>query len=93
MVLLFSSLVRGLLGVVGATLGLLLALALLGSFSVISSWSPTRLSGSMADFMQESRGDHWQAIAVTLVISIAACAIAVILFDRREPIGGSSARP
>ena len=93
MALLFSGLVRGVLGVVGATLGLLLGLALLGSFSFAASWSPTRLSGSMADFMRESPGDHWQAITVTLAVSVAACAIAVILFDRREPISGSSARP
>lgn len=93
MVLLFSSIVRGLLGVVGATLGLLLALALLGSFSFAASWSPTRLSGSMADFMRDAPGSHWQAIAATLAVSVAASIIAVILFDRREPISGGAARP
>lgn len=93
MVLLFSSLVRGVLGVAGATLGVLLALALLGSFSFAASWSPTRLSGGMADFMRESPGSHWQAIAATFAISVAACGLAVILFDRREPISCSSGRP
>jgi ABC-2 type transport system permease protein len=83
-VALFSSTLRGAIGVVGASITLLLALSLLGSLSAASSWMPTRLSGSGAAFIQGETGNIWRAIIVTSLATIAAISLAIYRFGNRE---------
>jgi ABC-2 type transport system permease protein len=80
----FASLVRGLAGVVGGSIALLLALGLLGSASSVSSWLPTRLAGSGAALLQHPFGDLWHAVIVSSIATFAALAFAVNRLGDRE---------
>ena len=80
----FTSAIRGVLGVVGASLALLLALALLGNLPAASSWLPTRLAASGADLVQHRAGDIWHAVVVSGIASVAALLVAVNRLGKRE---------
>jgi ABC-2 type transport system permease protein len=80
----FASTIRGVLGVVGASIALLLALALLGNLPAASSWLPTRLAASGADFVQHSAGNVWHAAVVTGVATVAALSLAVNRLGTRQ---------
>jgi ABC-2 type transport system permease protein len=83
-VVLFSSTLRGAIAVVGASIALLLALSLVGSLTAASSWMPTRLSGSGADFIRDAPGDIWHAIVVTMLATVVAVSLALYQFGNRE---------
>jgi ABC-2 type transport system permease protein len=76
-VLVFGSAIRGLLGVVGASIALLLALALLSNLSAVSFWLPTRLAGSEADLVKHTADGLWRAAIVTGVVTVAAISLGV----------------
>ena len=76
-VLVFSSAIRGLLGVVGASIALLLALALLGNLPAVSSWLPTKLAGSEADLVKHAADGIWRAAVITGVATVAAVSLGV----------------
>jgi ABC-2 type transport system permease protein len=80
----FTSAIRGVLGVVGGSIAFLLALALLGNLPSAFSWLPTRLAASGADLIQHPAGDVWHAIVVTAVASILALSFAVNRLGKRE---------
>jgi ABC-2 type transport system permease protein len=80
----FASVIRGVLGVVGASIGLLLGLALLGNLPSISDWLPTSLSGSSADLIQHAGGDLWKSAIVASVVAVAALGLAVHRFGMRQ---------
>jgi ABC-2 type transport system permease protein len=83
-VTLFASLIRSVLGVAGVSIGTMFALSLLGSFSFLRNWVPTRLSGSSADFILGTTSGLWQASAVTAIAAILAMTVALYRLDRRE---------
>jgi hypothetical protein len=72
------------LGAVGASIALLLAMALAGSITSLSSWVPTRLAGSAADLMRNHTAGVWHAILVAALASAVALAAAVVRLGRRE---------
>jgi ABC-2 type transport system permease protein len=80
----FTSAIRGVLGVVGASIALLLGLALLGNLPSASSWLPTRLAASGADIVQHSAGDVWHATVVACVATVVALSLAVNRFGKRQ---------
>jgi ABC-2 type transport system permease protein len=84
LVTLFASVIRNVLGVAGAAIGLLFILSLLGSFSAMKSWVPSRLSGSGADFVLHTTDGLWQAASVTVGATIAALVIAIYQLGNRE---------
>jgi len=79
----FTSAMRGVLGVVGGSIALLLALALLGNLPSAFSWLPTRLAASGADFVQHSAGDVWHGVVVSGVATVAALSLAVNRLGKR----------
>jgi ABC-2 type transport system permease protein len=83
-VLLFTSVCRSMLGVVGWAIAFLLALALLTNLGAIASWLPTRLAASVGDLVQGSPGDIWRALVVAGVGTALALAAGVHLLGRRE---------
>jgi len=82
-VALLTSAIRGVLGVVGASIALLLALNLPGSLSAVSSWLPIRLAASEADFLQHPAGTIWHAAVVSGVATVAALSLAVHRLGKR----------
>lgn len=83
-VTLFTSAIRGVLGVVGGSIALLLALGLLGNLPSAASWLPTRLAGSGADLVQHSAGGVWHAVVVSSLATVAALSLAVNRLGKRE---------
>lgn len=79
-----ASAIRGVLGVVGTSIGLLLGLGLLGNLPGASIRLPTRLAGSGADFIQHATDGIWQAIAVTVVAAGAAVVLATHRLGQRR---------
>lgn len=74
----FTSAIRGVLGVVGSTLALLLTLALLGSVRSISSWMPTRLAQGMAQLIRHNPASNtWHAAILTAVLIVALVSLTV----------------
>jgi ABC-2 type transport system permease protein len=84
-VALFTTVTRSVLGAVGASIALMLALALAGSVPALSSWVPTRLAGSAADLMRHTTAGVWHAVLVTALASVAALVVALVRIGRREP--------
>jgi len=80
----FTSVLRGVLSAVGASIAFLLGLSFLGSLTAASTWMPTRLSGSEAAFIQDATGNIWRAIVVTGLATIAAISLAISRFGNRE---------
>jgi len=80
----FASVVRGVVGVVGASVAFFLGLALVGSMASNVSWLPTRLAASGAALLDHPAGNLWQAVVVCSVASAAALGCAVVRFGRRE---------
>jgi ABC-2 type transport system permease protein len=83
-VALFSSVVRSVLAVAGAAVGLFLALALLENFSGVVSWMPTSLAQSAPDLIGQPAGPLWHAVMITLAASLLAVGIAVNRLGKRE---------
>jgi ABC-2 type transport system permease protein len=83
-VALFTSAIRGVAGVVGGSIALLLALALLGGLSSASSWLPTRLASGGAALLRQPAGDIWHAVVVSAVATVAALGLAVYRLGERE---------
>ena len=73
----FASAIRGVLGVVGATIGSLLGMALLGNLPGVATWLPTRLSGSGADPIRHAAGDDWHAVVVSGIATVVMLGLAV----------------
>jgi ABC-2 type transport system permease protein len=85
LVVAFAGLVRSAGGAVGSAIAVLLALALLGSVTVISSWLPTRLSASLPDLISpNSAGNIWHAVIVAAAAVIVLVVVAVSRLGRRE---------
>ncbi len=80
----FTSAIRGVLGVVGGSIALLLALALVGGLPAASSWLPTSLGASAADLVQHPAGDVWHAVVVSAAATVAALSLAVNRLSKRE---------
>jgi ABC-2 type transport system permease protein len=82
----FTGLFRGVLGVVGGSIALLLALALLGSvLPSVSSWLPTRISsGSAARIVQPPAENLWQPVVIATVGTIVALGLAIYGLGKRE---------
>lgn len=83
-VLLFSSVFRSVLGVVGWAVAFLLTLALLTNLGAIASWLPTRLAASVGDLVQRPAGDIWHAVVVAVFGTAIGLAVGVYLLGRRE---------
>jgi ABC-2 type transport system permease protein len=79
-----ASAIRGVLGVVGSSIGLLLGLGLLGNLPGASAWMPTRLAGSGGDFVRHATDGIWQAIVVTGVATGAAVGLATRRLGQRR---------
>jgi ABC-2 type transport system permease protein len=79
-----ASTMRGVLGVVGVSIGLLLGLGLLGNLPGVSSWLPTRLAGSGADFVHDATDGIWQATIVTVMATVAAVVLATYRQGQRR---------
>lgn len=92
-VTLFASAIRGVLGVVGASIVLFLALVLLEGLPSAFSWFPTSLSGSVSDLVQRPAGEIWHAILISGVSGVAALALAVNRFGQRELYTSATRRP
>jgi ABC-type transport system involved in multi-copper enzyme maturation permease subunit len=85
LVVAFASVVRSAGAAVGSAIAVLLALALLGSVAVISSWLPTRLSDSLPDLIHRgSAGDVWHAVIVAAAAAVVLVVVAVWRLGRRE---------
>jgi hypothetical protein len=82
-VLLFTSVCRSVLGVVGWTIAFLLAIALLTNMGAMGSWLPA----SVGDLVQGPPGDIWRAIVVAGVGTALALAAGVRLLERRKVSG------
>ncbi len=81
----FASVVRSAGAAAGSAIAVLLALALLGSVSVISSWLPTRLSASLPDLISpDSAGGIWHAVIVAAAAAVLLVVVAVRRLGRRE---------
>jgi ABC-2 type transport system permease protein len=87
-----SSVIRGVAGVVGCSITLLLALGLLQNLAVLRTWLPTRLAGSAADLVQHSTGGLWHALLVTILATLGALGLAVDRLGKRE-LDAAEARP
>jgi ABC-2 type transport system permease protein len=83
----FSSVIRGVLGVAGAAVGLFLALALLESVPGVLSWMPTRLAESASDLIGQPTGHIWHAVVIATAASLLGLAVAVIRLGKREVPG------
>jgi len=88
----FTSAIRGVLGVVGCSIALLLTLALVGGLPSASSWLPTSLGASAADLVQHPAGDVWHAVVVSAVATVAALSLAVNRLGKRELFAAGSRR-
>jgi len=81
----FASVVRSAGAAVGSAIAVLLALALFGSVSVISSWLPTRLADSLPDLISpNSAGDIWHAVIVAALAGVVLVIAAVWRLGQRE---------
>lgn len=80
----FSCVIRRVPGVIGGAIVLLLALGLLQGLPVVSSWFPTRLAASGADFLHQSTGDIWHAAVVATLSAVVALSLAVNRVGKRE---------
>lgn len=86
-VALAAAVAKGALATAGISLGVLLALAIVGGLggTVTSRWMPTALSGATADLLLTGRpGDYLPATVVTIAAAAACLAGAVALSGRRE---------
>jgi ABC-2 type transport system permease protein len=82
----FTSVVRSVLGAVGWALACLLGIAALSAVPALSSWLPTRLSGSLADLIgQHAPAGLWHPILIAALASPALVGLAVKRFGQREP--------
>jgi ABC-2 type transport system permease protein len=76
---------RGVLGVAGVTIGILLALVFLGSFSALASWLPTRLASGYSEAFLSGGGEElWRPGAVAVVAGATSWVLGVTLLARRE---------
>ncbi len=85
-VLLATSLVRGLLASVGLSLGILIFLPILESFSAIKQWTPTILSESMTSLLahQQTASYYFQSAILASILIICFVLLSAILIINRE---------
>ena len=84
-VALFASLSRSVSAAVGGAITSLLALGLLSSVPALSTWLPTRLSGSVADLIRHSTNGEWHAVIIAGLATVAALWYAANRLGDREP--------
>jgi ABC-2 type transport system permease protein len=85
LVALFTGTIRGIAGVVCASIAALLALVAAGSvFRGVSSWLPTKLVGTAANIVQQPVGNVWHAVIVSAVAAVAAVSLGINRLGRRE---------
>lgn len=76
---------RSVLGVAGGTIGIILVLVVLGGFSILPSWLPTRLGAGFSEaFLPGGGHDIWRPVAVGIVASASFWAFGVTMLSRRE---------
>jgi ABC-2 type transport system permease protein len=80
----FSSVIRGVTGVVGAAVGLFLALALFESVPGALSWMPTSLAQSASDLLGKPAGEIWHAVVICVAGSALALIVAINRLGKRE---------
>jgi ABC-2 type transport system permease protein len=80
----FTSVMRSVLGVVGLSIAMFLALALLEGLPAAFSWLPTRLAASGADLIHHPAGDVWHAAVVTALATLSALGIGMHRLGHRE---------
>jgi ABC-2 type transport system permease protein len=90
-VALFASVIRGVSGVVGATIALFLGLALLEGLPAVHSWFPTSLANAAGALVHNALGDLWHAVVAGVVCTLGSLRLALMLFGRRE-VSSSGAR-
>lgn len=84
-VALAASICRGMIGVAAASIGLLIALPILGALGVDQGLLPTHLFGALGDLPKGAAFHSYLiAAATTLVVTMAALMVAVHLSARRE---------
>ena len=80
-----AAMFRGVLATAGATLVLLLSLAIFGSIGALSEWLPTTLTGAAADLAAgESPARYVRSTIVTLLATAVALYLSTLLGRRRE---------
>jgi ABC-2 type transport system permease protein len=80
-----ASAVRGVAATAGVSLTGLLGLALLGELTQLGRWLPTRLAGAMPELVRGTAlSDYAPAVATSLVATVAAVSVAVLVGSRRE---------
>lgn len=80
-----ASVMRGVAATAGVTLAGLLGMAILGGLTPLGRWLPTRLTGAMTDLVRGgSAGDYLPAVMTSLVATVAAVTVAVLVGARRE---------
>lgn len=83
-VALAAGLIRSVLGMVGASIGFLLALGLLGNVSAIAAWLPTRLAASAGTVVAHPGAGLWRAAIAAALATIVALGLAVARFGQRQ---------
>jgi len=80
-----ASLMRGVAATAGVSLAGLLLLALLGGLTPLGRWLPTRLAGAVTELVRGAPPvDYWPAVLTSVVGTVAAVMVAVVVGGRRE---------
>ncbi len=81
-----ASAVRSTLAAAGIALAVLLLLPVAGTVHALSAWLPTRLASAPADLLTRAHplSDYLPAFGVTVAVSTAALAVAVLRLRARE---------
>jgi ABC-2 type transport system permease protein len=80
----FSSVIRSVPGVVGAAVGLFLAVALVEGIPGALSWMPTRLAESASDLIGQPAGNIWHAVVISAAATVLSLVVAVNRLGKRE---------
>ncbi len=84
-VALCAALVRGVLGTVAFSAGVLLAVPILSVVDAVAPWLPSHLLGAPDALARGAEiGDYWRAALVAVALTVAALAAAVARLRRRE---------
>jgi ABC-2 type transport system permease protein len=83
-VTLMTSAIRSVLGVVGASVALLLGLSLLDNLEAVATWLPTHLAASGSDFVKGTAANDWHAVIVAAAATLIALGVALNRIGRRE---------
>lgn len=77
---------RGLLATVMTSLGVLLALPIIGIADVVGRWLPTRLGGALADLVGEGAAGDYVGPAATAIVAIPVLLTIAMLGARRREV-------